>query len=57
MEENIELTGISTAQASPPSLQLSWIAILVQTLINICFLLMVRPTITWEGTKNNDKTM
>lgn len=49
--KNPGLTGISRAQASPPSLQFNWMAILVETLINICFLLIVRPTITWEGTE------
>lgn len=46
-----ELTGISTLQTSPPSLQFSWIAIFVATDINICFLASVRPTITWLGTE------
>lgn len=45
-KERSQLTGISTAQASPPSLTLIWMPILVQTLINICFFEMVRPTIT-----------
>ena len=45
-------TGISKAQTSPPNLTFSWIPILVATLINICFLDIVRLTITWDGTKN-----
>ena len=44
------LTGISSVQTSPPSLQFNCMATLVATDIIICFLDNVLDTITWLGT-------
>lgn len=46
----LPLTGMSRHQTSPPSLQLSWMAIFVATDINICFFDRVLWTTHWLGT-------
>ena len=49
------LTGKSTDQSSPPSLQLSWRATFVVTLITALAFFNVRARMHWLGTATNEE--